>query len=187
MSLADASAQRLLAIARASIEHGLNHGTPLPVDLAREPHELGAVRAAFVTLHLHGQLRGCIGSIEAHRPLAEEVAGQAFAAAFEDPRFSPVTSEEAGRLEIHVSILTPPEPLPCRDESDLLNQLRPGRDGLILQDGHRRATFLPSVWDELPEPRQFLDHLKRKAGLPAQYWKNTLRFWRYEAESVGSP
>ncbi len=185
MSLADASAERLLVIARASIEHGVKHGSPLPVDPAQEPPELGAERAAFVTLHLHGKLRGCIGSLEAHRPLAEEVAGQAFAAAFEDPRFSPVTPDEAGQLAIHISILTPPEPLPCRDESDLLNQLRPGRDGVILQEGHRRATFLPSVWDDLPEPRQFLEHLKRKAGLPDHYWQATLKFWRYEAESVG--
>ncbi len=185
MSLAEASAQRLLAIARASIEYGLQHDAPLPVDPAREPVELGAERAAFVTLHLRGQLRGCIGSLEAHRPLAEEVAGQAFAAAFEDPRFPPVTPDEAGQLAIHISILTLPEPLPCRDESDLLNQLRPGRDGLILQEGHRRATFLPSVWDDLPEPRQFLGHLKRKAGYHPDYWSETLRFWRYEAESVG--
>lgn len=184
MPLPEASARRLLDIARASIERGLRDGSPLAVDLATEPAQLREPRAAFVTLHLRGQLRGCIGSIEAYRPLAEDVAGNAYAAAFEDPRFPPVTEAEAGLLDLHISVLTPPQPMTVRDEADLLAQLRPGHDGLILQEGHRRATFLPAVWEDLPDARQFVGYLKRKAGLSLDHWSSSLRFWRYEAESI---
>ena len=185
MPFPETSAHRLLEIARASIAHGLQHGSPLPVDVEVEAPDLREQRATFVTLHLQGRLRGCIGTLEAYRSLAEDVAAHAFAAAFEDPRFSPVTRDEADALTLHISVLTPPEPLPCRSEEDLLSQLRPGRDGLILQEGRQRATFLPAVWDELPEPRRFLAHLKRKADLGADYWSPSMKFWRYEAESIG--
>jgi AmmeMemoRadiSam system protein A len=184
MPLPEPQARRLLDIARASILYGLQRDEPLPIDTEREAPDLLEIRATFVTLHLRGQLRGCIGTIEAHRSLAEDVAANAYAAAFEDPRFSRVTPAEADQLTLHISILTPPVPLPCRNEKDLLGKLRPGRDGLILQESPRRATFLPSVWEEVPDPLHFLGHLKRKAGLPADYWSKTLRFWRYEAESI---
>ncbi len=184
MPLAKTSAQRLLDVARRSIAEGLSGGKAFDPDLETEPLELRMPRATFVTLHRHGQLRGCIGTLEAHQPLVEDVAANAYAAAFEDPRFPPVTREELDELEIHISILSPPEALPCRDEADLLAQLRPGRDGLILRDGPYRATFLPAVWEELPDPREFLAHLKRKAGLRQDHWSPTLSFWRYEAESV---
>lgn len=184
MPLPEASAKRLLDIARDSIAHGLRAGSPLAIDLGDEPAPLREPRAAFVTLHLHRQLRGCIGSIEAYRPLAEDVAQNAYAAAFEDPRFPPVTEAEAGRLDLHISVLTPPLPMTVKDEADLLAQLRPGRDGLILQEGHRRATFLPAVWEDLADPRQFVLYLKRKAGLSPDHWSATMRCWRYEAESI---
>ena len=186
MPFTEESARRLQAIARESIQRGLDQGEPLAIDLDREPAALRELRAAFVTLHLNGRLRGCIGSLEARWPLAEEVARRAYSAAFEDPRFPAVTRDEASALDIHISVLTPTEPLPCRDEADLLQKLRPGRDGLLLEEGRHRATFLPAVWSDLPDPRQFLIHLKRKANLDPGYWSTTLRFWRYETESISA-
>jgi AmmeMemoRadiSam system protein A len=141
--------------------------------------------STFVTLHLDGQLRGCIGSLEAHRPLAEDVAANAFAAAFRDPRFPPVSRAEAARLALEISVLSPAEPMHFRSEADLLAQLRPGIDGLILSDLGRRGTFLPSVWSQLPAARDFLVHLKHKAGLPADHWSATLSVERYTTESFG--
>ena len=116
----------------------------------------------------------------------EDVAENAFAAAFRDPRFPPLRPDEYPRLEYHISILNPPEPMTVTSEADLLQQLRPGVDGLVLIEGARRATFLPSVWEQLPDPRQFLAHLKMKAGLPADYWSDSLRFERYTVEEFGS-
>jgi len=172
----------LHAAAREAIAHGLVHGAPPAPPRSAPAGVLGAPGAAFVTLRLDGRLRGCIGTLEAHRPLLVDVAENAFAAAFRDPRFAPVDAHEAGALHVHLSVLGPPEPLACRDEADLLARLRPGHDGLILREGARRATFLPSVWAELPTPQQFLDHLRRKAGLPAGYWSPTLEVLRYETE-----
>ena len=177
--------RRLLDVAAAAIRHGLETGRPLSIRLEDYPASLREPGAAFVTLNLDGQLRGCIGSLEAHRPLVADVAENAFAAAFRDPRFPPLRPEEYPRLEYHISILNPPEPMAVTSEADLLQQLRPGVDGLVLIEGARRATFLPSVWAQLPEPRQFLAHLKMKAGLPADYWSDSLRFERYTVEEFG--
>lgn len=185
MPLPEPEARRLLEVARQSIRHGLQHQEAWTPDLSAEPLALRMPRATFVTLKRHGQLRGCIGTLDAHQPLVEDVAEHAYEAAFEDPRFPPLAGPEIDDLEIHISILTSPEPLPVQDEADLLARLRPGRDGLILREGAHRATFLPAVWEELPDPSAFLAHLKRKAGLRMDYWSPTLRFWRYEAESVG--
>jgi len=146
------------------------------------PAELKEKRATFVTLKMGGRLRGCIGMLEACRPLAEDVASNAVAAAFEDPRFSPVTREEFQTLEISVSVLSPPEEIFFDSEEDLLDRIRPGVDGLILQEGRRRGTFLPSVWEELPEKVLFWSHLKLKAGLPVDYWSDSLRVFRYTAD-----
>jgi len=177
--------KRLLRIARDSIANGVETGVPLTPDLAALPAALRLPGAAFVTLHLRGALRGCIGTIEAWRPLAEDVASNAYAAAFEDPRFPPVTRDDAPGLVLHIAVLTTPVDLPVRDEADLLAQLRPGIDGLILGEGRRRATFLPSVWEDLPDPARFVRRLKLKAGLPEDHWSPTLRVWRYEAEGMG--
>ncbi|MFA7256913.1 MAG: AmmeMemoRadiSam system protein A [Kiritimatiellales bacterium] len=146
------------------------------------PAELLEKRATFVTLTIGGQLRGCIGMLEACRPLAEDVVANACAAAFEDPRFPPLTKKEFEKLEIHISVLSPPEEMSFISEEDVLNQIRPGLDGLILQDGFHRGTFLPSVWEELPQKELFWAHLKRKAGLPANYWSDTVRVFRYTTE-----
>lgn len=174
----------LLEIARKSIRHGLGKGRPLAVSLNEYSAELKEKRATFVTLKLADQLRGCIGVLEAIRPLIEDVASNAFAAAFRDPRFNPVTFDEFDKLHISLSILSPPEPLKCESEEDLLKKIRPGVDGLILEDGSYHSTFLPAVWESLPNANDFLSHLKLKAGLPADYWSATIKFKRYTAESV---
>ena len=176
----------LLGIACKSIRHGLEHGRPARVSLDTLPESLLAERASFVTLNtIGGQLRGCIGSLEACRPLAEDVSHNAWAAAFRDPRFSPLSEEEYPGLDIHVSVLSEAEPLAFSSEQELLDLIRPGIDGLVLEDSTARGTFLPSVWESLPEPAQFLAHLKLKAGLPADYWTDSLRVWRYTTQSFG--
>lgn len=144
------------------------------------------MRATFVTLEIGGALRGCIGVLEAIRPLVVDVARNAFAAAFEDPRFPRLTRAELPRLDIHISVLTPPEPMHFDSEADLLRQIRPGIDGLILEDRGRRGTFLPSVWEQLPKPDEFFEHLRHKAGLPGGYWSETLIVSRYTTESFGA-
>ena len=174
--------QLLMEIARNSISRVLNNSGNKQSDSGEIPDELMQKRATFVTLTIGGQLRGCIGMLEAVRPLAEDVAENAHAAAFEDPRFPPLTKTEFKKLEIHISVLSPPEKLEFSSEVDLLSKIRPGIDGLILQEGFRRGTFLPSVWEELPEKELFWAHLKLKAGLPADYWSDSLQVFRYTTE-----
>jgi hypothetical protein len=183
--LDDAQRQRLLAIARGSIAHGLEQGVALPVTLADEPQVLCEPRASFVTLNLDGQLRGCIGHLEAIGPLATDVSENAFAAAFQDPRFPPVGEAELARVRIAISVLTTPAPVPFGTEAELLSAIEPGIDGLILSEGHRRGTFLPSVWEQLPRRDDFLRHLKQKAGLPGDYWSDRIQVSRYRTESFG--
>ena len=157
-------AETLTALARQAIAWRVAGRGPEP-----RPEALPAVlqkpAAAFVTLYRDGRLRGCIGSLTSWRPLAEEVADNAVKAALNDPRFPPLSGSELDGLEISVSVLTAPESLVWRDEADLLAQLRPRRDGLIIDDGQHRALFLPAVWEQLPDPQAFLAHLKQKAGM----------------------
>lgn len=166
----------LLRLARASIGEKLNK--PLPVDARHARlHEPGA---SFVTLTQQGRLRGCIGSLEAHRPLAQDVRENAQAAAFRDPRFAPLAIEEFEHTRVEVSLLTPAQAMSFRDEADFMAQLRPGIDGIVFQYGRHRSTFLPQVWESLPEPQQFMQQLKRKAGLPPNFWHATVSISRYE-------
>jgi AmmeMemoRadiSam system protein B/AmmeMemoRadiSam system protein A len=158
---ADAQGETLLALARGAIEQALGRG-PGTTTNAAWLRESGAV---FVTLRRNGELRGCVGSLEPHRPLAEDVVANAISAAFRDPRFPPLQASELAGLVVEVSLIGPAEPLAFRDRADLAAQLAPGQDGVILARGSRRATFLPQVWDALPHPGEFLDHLARKAGL----------------------
>lgn len=136
--------------------------------------------ASFVTLTQEGELRGCIGSIEAWRALDDDIRANACAAAFRDPRFAPLTRAELDITRIEVSLLTQPEPMQFADEADALRQMRPCVDGLVLEYGGRRGTFLPQVWESLQEPKDFLVHLKEKAGLPRDFWAADLRLSRYE-------
>jgi AmmeMemoRadiSam system protein A len=178
----------LLRIARRSVEHGLEHGEPLPINLDELPGELAEQAATFTTLRKKGELRGCCGTLEAMRPLAADVAHSAHRAAFHDPRFGPVGRAELEGIRLDVSVLSPLEAMHIESEADLLDQLKPGVDGLVIIDGTRRATFLPKVWDMMPEPRRFLAQLKGKCGLPQDYWSERLEFLRYRtttyAESV---
>jgi AmmeMemoRadiSam system protein A len=177
----------LLRVAHASIDTGLQTGKALAVNAADYPAPLTEKRASFVTLTQDGTLRGCIGSLEAHRMLVEDVAGNAYAAAFRDPRFPPLQQQEFGALDIQVSVLGTPEPVAFTSEQDLLDSLRPGVDGLILQEQNSRGTFLPSVWESLPQPEDFLNHLKLKTGLSTGYWSETIQVWRYTTESFSAP
>lgn len=170
----------LLDVARRSVAAG----RILDVDPNDYPEPLRAIRSTFVTLRLDGVLRGCIGSLEANQPLVADVARSAFKAAFEDPRFSPVTAEERERLEFHVSVLSPAERMSFTSEQDFLAQLRPGVDGLILEEAGSRATFLPDVWESLPEPRDFVARLKEKAGLAADHWSSRIQVSRYTTRSI---
>ncbi len=174
----------LLGLARRSIEHGLTTQAPVNVDMDGVAPALKAPGASFVTLNKDGLLRGCIGSAEAWRPLARDVAENAFNAAFHDPRFAPLRAEETQALDIHISILSPPQPLAFRDEADLLAKLKAGEDGLIIEDHGRRALFLPSVWTQLPEPAAFLAHLKAKAGMPLEPPSPTLRAHHFIAAQI---
>ncbi len=184
-ALAPAQRATLMDVARRSIEHGLANGQPLLVTPSEYHRDLKAVRASFVTLQKNGQLRGCIGHLEAVQPVVVDVAENAFAAAFRDPRFSPLTAAEWPDVDVHLSLLTSPEPMQFSDEADLIGQIRPGEDGLILQDGPNRGTFLPSVWESLPDPVDFLVHLKYKAGLAANHWSDRVEVYRYHTESFG--
>ena len=174
----------LLRLAADSIQHGLTHGEALLVRAEEFDPALRAHRATFVTLKIEGRLRGCMGRLEAMRSLAEDVARSAFAAAFRDPRFPPVTEADAEQLHIHISVLSPLEPLQFASEKELLALVRPGVDGLLLQESNRRGTLLPSVWDSLSGADEFLCHLKRKAGLPEDYWSDDLHVSRYTAVDV---
>jgi AmmeMemoRadiSam system protein A len=175
----------LLRVARASIEHGLNtDGQELSLDPDVFEQALRAKGASFVTLHQRKELRGCIGSLEASRPWVVDVAHNAHAAAFRDPRFSPLRRHEFSDLVIHLSLLSAPQFVRADSEAELVSLMEPGVHGLVIEEGSRRATFLPSVWEQLPDPWDFLAQLKLKAGLPANYWSPTLKAYRYTVESV---
>lgn len=176
--------ERLLELARDSIRTGLREGRPLAPDPAAFPHELRARRASFVTLRLEGELRGCVGRLEPVRPLVVDVAEHAFGAAFRDPRFPPVAPHELTGLDLHISVLNPPEPLEVASEEELVARLRPGLDGLVLEEGPHRGTFLPAVWQNVRDAAEFVRELKRKAGLAPDHWSPALRVRRYTVESI---
>jgi AmmeMemoRadiSam system protein A len=176
MTVGDADLGRvLLAIARSAIGAELGFD-PRPPD---EHPALHSRAATFVTLKQSGDLRGCIGSLEPRRPLGVDVRENAISAAFRDPRFPSLVAGEFATTSIEVSVLTRDEPVAARSEEELITRLRPGVDGVIVRHGANRATFLPQVWDTLPDPRDFLRALKRKAGLREDFWSPTLNVSRY--------
>ncbi len=177
----------LLDIAVRAIEAGMTGESAWPlagIDLQTLPEELVVTRATFVTLHLRGELRGCIGSMEATRPLAHDVAYHAYAAAFQDPRFPSLTRAEWPETTVHLSILSPMQAVSVASEEELLALLRPGIDGVLLEEGRRHATFLPSVWEQVPDPAAFVRHLKQKGGWTLDEWPPQMRVFRYTTESV---
>ena len=177
-------AAQLLEVARLSIEQGVHTGRAISVRASDYPEGLRPLRATFVTLRRHGELRGCIGELEARLPLVESVARIAFESAFHDPRFAPLAESELAELAIEIAILGPLERMNVRNEEDLLRQLRPGVDGLVIVQGSARGTYLPSVWESLPEARDFVVQLKRKAGLAADYWSPELEISRFEVQKL---
>ena len=168
--------QVLLAQARKAIADALG----LPAPAAPDHPQLAERGATFVTLTLDGELRGCIGSLNAHRPLGQDVRNNAVSAALRDPRFPPLTAAEFASVQVEVSLLTEPDFIEFRDEADALAQLVPGRDGVIFFNGCQRATFLPQVWEQLPERRQFMAALKQKARLPVDFWGPNVMIARYQ-------
>lgn len=176
----------LLDVALASIKSGLQTGNGLQPDIGNCPPALTEIRASFVTLKHEDRLRGCIGSLEPNKQLLSSVASNAYAAAFRDPRFPALTAPELAGLTIQVSVLGTLQAVECDSEADLLGKLQTGIDGWVIQDRNARGTFLPSVWEALPDPRLFLQELKRKAGLATDYWSDTMEVWRYSTESFSA-
>lgn len=182
--------QTLLPIARASIARTLGHDHPAN-ETAPWLCEPGA---CFVTLTQQGELRGCLGSLEARRPLLADIKANAVAAAFQDPRFAPLADHELTHTEIEVSLLSTMRALTFASEAEALAQLRPGIDGVVLEFGARRSTFLPQVWEQVPDAETFMAHLKRKAGLSVSFWHQEVRLqcytvskWKESEHASGSP
>jgi AmmeMemoRadiSam system protein A len=175
--------QILLRTARQAMEYRVRHEKIPPVDEAALPPHLREKGASFVTLTIRGELRGCIGTLEPRQPLIQDVREHAIAAALEDPRFPPVEEDELSRIQIEVSRLTHPLLLQYTDAADLLSKIRPLVDGVILRDGFRRATFLPQVWEKIPDCAQFLNHLCWKLGVEENAWrKRPLEVITYQVE-----
>lgn len=173
----------LLRLAREALERGVRGETLPPLDASSLTPRLQEAGATFITLTKDGQLRGCIGTLEPYQPLAEDVREHAVAAALEDPRFPPLRESEMDRIRIEVSRLTRPVPLEYRDADDLLSKLRPHVDGVILRDGPRRSTFLPQVWEKIPDPAEFLENLCYKMGADPHLWrKKHLEVLVYQVE-----
>jgi len=168
----------LPSLARAAIASRFG----LSLDNRNDTHYLNEHGACFVTLMQTGQLRGCIGSLQAYRPLLDDVKENAIAAAFRDPRFKPLAASEYNEICIEVSLLSPLKAMTISNEEDALTQFQPGVDGVVLHCGDKRGTFLPQVWESLPEPRRFLQELKRKAGLPGDFWSVEIRLFRYHVD-----
>ena len=166
--------QKLLQIARETIQAVAHQQKLHALDLSQFSEDLQAEGASFVTFTVDGNLRGCIGTLQAYQPLVIDVQARAMQAASQDPRFPPVRPEELKRIKIEISRLTQPEPLSYDSPEQLKSLLRAGIDGVVLSDGYKRATFLPQVWEELPDPEQFLGHLCRKMGCSPNLWKHQM-------------
>jgi AmmeMemoRadiSam system protein A len=186
MSLSLEDRRYLVKLAREAVTRAIQRQELPPVDLNAISDELRRDGASFVTLTKRGQLRGCIGSLEPRRPLALDVRENAVAAAFNDPRFPAVQMEELADLHVEVSVLSLPEPLSYDGSEDLIAKLRPGVDGVVIEQGWNRATFLPQVWEKLPDPHQFLQHLCTKAYLAADAYRSPgLDVYTYQVEKFG--
>lgn len=165
----------LLGIARGAIARELGR----PIEVSEHATWLLELGASFVTLRQEDRLRGCIGTLKAHRPLVEDVKSNARSAAFRDPRFPPLALEELDRTRVEVSVLSSLEPVTARTEADALSQLTPGLHGVVFEYGYHQSTYLPQVWEDLPDPLEFLATLKQKAGLPPDFWDPEVKLRRY--------
>jgi AmmeMemoRadiSam system protein A len=181
--LSDEEKRTLLRLARSSLEEGVRGQKLPPIAPSELSPRLMEPGASFATLTINGQLRGCIGALEPYQPLANDVREHALAAALDDPRFPPVRPEELDRIQVEISRLTLPQPVQYSDADNLLSQLRPNIDGVILRDGMRRATFLPQVWEKIPDKETFLDNLCMKMGAAPDTWrKKHLDVLTYQVE-----
>ena len=183
--LSPATRRWLIALARATVARGLEDGALHLHDADAVPVEAAGPGAAFVTLHRNGQLLGCIGSMEPRRSLAADVATHAFDAAFRDPRLPAVTADDWDHMDVEISVLGPLSMLDVHDRASLLASLRPGDDGVLLTSREGRGTFLPSVWQQVGSPEEFLDMLWQKAGLHPGRWPSDLVVERYQVEEFG--
>jgi len=173
----------LLRLARDAMTRGVKGGKLESLGAASLSPRLREQGASLITLTVRGQLRGCIGALEAYQSLAEDVREHAIAAALEDPRFPPVGEDELDGISIEVSRLTRPVPLEYADADDLISKLRPHVDGVVLRDGYHRATFLPQVWDKIPDPAEFLNNLCYKMGARDDLWRSKhLEVLTYQVE-----
>ncbi len=175
--------QRLTRLAVCSIEHGAKNNSALSSNLVDWPRALQEPGSSFVTLHLQGELRGCVGGLYATRPLVHDISHHAYCAAFKDPRFAPLLPADIPDLSVHISVLSEPQTVRFTCAQELINLLYPGRDGLIVREGEKTATFLPEVWDTLPDPSDFLTQLKLKAGITSDWESRALTVERYTTES----
>ena len=175
---------QLLDWARRSVAHGVQHGCAYPVDVNEVPAQLKVLRATFVTIYRKGRLRGCVGTLQAWCPLAQDICQNAFSAAFHDNRFSVVQEHELATLKYKLSILSIPERMTFSSEADVLDQIDAGKDGVILAYGERKSTFLPSVWAQLPNKKDFWTHLKQKAGLSKNWWSSAAQVFKYQSELI---
>jgi AmmeMemoRadiSam system protein A len=183
MSLCPEYREYLLRLARESIDCIAQDKDPPTIGMDAVPERLQQAGASFVTLNKKGRLRGCVGSLEARRPLVLDVQQNSIGAAFRDPRFPPVRLEEIDDLDIEISVLSSPERLDYDGPQDLINKLRPGVDGVVIERGWQRATFLPQVWEKLPDKGQFLQRLCLKAGLPPDAYRGgDLDIYTYQVE-----
>jgi AmmeMemoRadiSam system protein A len=179
----EAARRTLLALARESVQAGVDWGAPGAFPQRDYPESLCRWRSCFVTLSRSGRLRGCCGRLEADRTLAEDVWDNAFASGFRDPRFAPLLAHELSDLEIGISVLSPLEKLAVRSTAELIATLVPRRDGLVLAHGGERVTFIPHVWESVSDAATFVRQLREKAGWPADGWESDLEAWRFQAES----
>lgn len=176
--------QSLLTVARHAIKYGLAYKKVPLIQLDKYSEALQTPGASFVTLKESNVLRGCIGTLEAHQPLIQDVAEHAFSAAFKDPRFAPINHIEEPVIHISISVVSPSETMSFESEYDLLSQIEVGKDGLILEYKNKKGTYLPSVWEQLPDKQDFLNHLKQKAGLAVDFWSDDIKVSRYFTQTI---
>jgi uncharacterized protein len=185
MTLSDAHRSQLLALARQAIEQGLAELRWVAMPTMELPLPLTESRGSFVTLRIDKQIRGCCGTLSASRSVSEDVWRNAWASAFADPRFSPLEQEEWDGVHLHIAVLSPLEFLEVESEADLIAKLRPNVDGIVVSRDDAHATFLPEVWEQIPDPTDFIRHLKQKAGWPATSWSPHISVQRFTVESFG--
>lgn len=176
--------QQLLNIAQESIQHGLEHGKQLNIEQSKYSESLQNPGAVFVTLKCSGLLRGCTGTLEAVHPLVSAVAHFSYHSAFHDPRFPPLEFPELVNLSISISVLSPKEELSFASEEDVINQIRPGTDGLVVEYSGQRGTLLPSVWESISDKYDFFCTVKQKAGFEREFWSDSMRVYRYTTHTI---